>query len=56
MCASGGKKTAIFGKHITFVPSLSMNVLQKLLKDSCPEYITGITDVSKRLRDEKNQN
>ena len=34
MCATGGMNEAISGECITVIPSLPINVLQKLLTDS----------------------
>ena len=47
ICTSGGMKGAISDKRIAVIPTLSMNVLQKLLTDSCPEYILDIPDAMK---------
>ena len=47
ICASGGMQGAISGKRIAVIPTFSMNVLQTLLTDSCPEYILDIPDAMK---------
>ena len=51
MCASGGMNEAISDKRIAVIPSWPMNVLQKLLRDSYPEYISKIPDEIEKLRD-----
>ena len=56
MCTSGRMNGATSGKRITVNPSLSMTVLQKLLTDSCPEYISDLPDEIKRLHDKNDQN
>ena len=49
MCALGRKNEAIPGKHIAVTPSLFMNVVQKLLRDFYPEYISNIRDEIKEV-------
>ena len=44
MCALSGINKAISGKGIAVIPSLFMNVLQELLRDSYPEYISNVRD------------
>ena len=56
MCALGGRNGAISSKRIAVIPSLFMNVLQKLLRDFFPEYISNISDEIKKLCDKNNYN
>ena len=44
MCAPRGSKGATASKCIAIIPGLSMNVLQKLLKDCYEEYILHMPD------------
>ena len=54
MYASGGMNEATSGKCIVVIPSLPMNVWQKLLRDSYPEYILKIPDEIERFCDNNN--
>ena len=56
MCALGGMNEAISGKRIAAISSLFMNVLQKLFRDTCPEYISNVTDEIKKLCEMNNWN
>ena len=49
MCALGGMNEAASSQCIAVIPSSFMNVLQKLLRDSCSEYISVILDEIKRI-------
>ena len=54
MYSSGGMNEVISVICIVVIPSFPMNVLQKLLRDAYPEYISKIPDEIERLRDNNN--
>ena len=45
----------IHSKCIAVIPCLSMNVMQKLLKDSCSEYISDVPGEMIRLHSKNDQ-